>query len=94
MVEVRVQVSGDQATVAFTAHNQQARDALENASQRLRDLLGSQGFVNVQVDKKELGRLVNGLAERSPKVEVAATLDALKDLGFHWATRTSITTPT
>ena len=49
-VEVRVQVSGDQATVAFTAHNQQARDALENASQRLRDLLGSQGFVNVQVD--------------------------------------------
>lgn len=49
-VEVRVQVSGEQATVAFTAHNQQARDALENASQRLRDLLGSQGFVNVQVD--------------------------------------------
>lgn len=49
-VEVRVQVSSDQATVTFTAHNQQVRDALENASQRLRDLLGSQGFVNVQVD--------------------------------------------
>jgi flagellar hook-length control protein FliK len=49
-LEVRVQVNGDQATVAFTAHNQQARDALEGASQRLRDLLGAQGFVNVHVD--------------------------------------------
>jgi flagellar hook-length control protein FliK len=49
-VEVRVQISGDQAQISFTAHNQQARDALEGASQRLRDLLGAQGFVNVQVD--------------------------------------------
>lgn len=49
-VEVRVQVNGDQAAITFTAHNQQAREALEGASQRLRDLLGSQGFVNVQVD--------------------------------------------
>ena len=52
---------------------------------------GHEPFVNVQVDKKELGRLVNGLAERSPKVEVAATLDALKNLGFHWATRSGVT---
>lgn len=49
-LEVRVQVSGDQATVTFTAHNQQVREALEGASQRLREQLGSQGFVNVQVD--------------------------------------------
>jgi flagellar hook-length control protein FliK len=49
-VEVRVHINGDQATVAFTAHNQQAREALEGATQRLRDLLGAQGFVNVQVD--------------------------------------------
>lgn len=49
-VEVRVQINGDQAAVSFTAHNQQTREALADASQRLRDLLGAQGFVNVQVD--------------------------------------------
>ena len=44
-------------------------------------------FVNYEVTKKELGAIVNDLAERYPKVQVAATLDALKSAGFHWATR-------
>ncbi len=44
-------------------------------------------FVNASVDKKKLGAIVNELAETQPKVQVAATLDALKELGFHWATR-------
>ena len=35
--------------------------------------------------------IVNDLAERYPKVEVAAALDALKDAGFHWATRSGVT---
>ena len=48
-------------------------------------------FVNIQVDKTQLGVIVNRLAERYPKVEVAAVLDALKDLGFHWATRSGVT---
>ena len=48
-------------------------------------------FVNMQVDKTQLGVIVNRLAERYPKVEVAAVLDALKDLGFHWATRSGVT---
>ena len=42
-------------------------------------------------DKGTLSSLVNDLAERYKKVEVAATLDAIKDLGFHWATRSGIT---
>ena len=37
--------------------------------------------------RSELGEIVNDLAERYPKVQVAATLDALKAAGFHWATR-------
>ena len=41
--------------------------------------------------KKELGQIVNDLAERYPKVVVAQTLDALKSAGFHWATRSGIT---
>ncbi|GAB2484804.1 DNA-directed RNA polymerase subunit beta' [Jatrophihabitans fulvus] len=48
-------------------------------------------FVNYPVTKKELGQIVNDLAERYPKVQVANTLDALKAAGFHWATRSGIT---
>jgi len=48
-------------------------------------------FINYPVTKKELGAIVNDLAERYPKVQVAATLDALKAAGFHWATRAGIT---
>ncbi|HEY9566000.1 MAG TPA: DNA-directed RNA polymerase subunit beta' [Nocardioides sp.] len=48
-------------------------------------------FVNYEVGKKQLGGIVNDLAERYTKVEVAASLDALKDAGFHWATRSGVT---
>src|SRR5919112_854945 len=55
------------------------------------DLPEDYRFVNYQVPKKELGAIVNDLAERYPKVQVAATLDALKSAGFHCATRAGIT---
>jgi DNA-directed RNA polymerase subunit beta' len=48
-------------------------------------------YVNFEVGKKALGTIVNDLAERYTKVEVAASLDALKDTGFHWATRSGVT---
>ena len=48
-------------------------------------------FVNEQVDKKRLSTIVNDLAERYTKVQVAASLDALKEAGFHWATRSGTT---
>ncbi|CAA9476461.1 MAG: DNA-directed RNA polymerase beta' subunit, partial [uncultured Solirubrobacteraceae bacterium] len=48
-------------------------------------------FVNEEVGKKQLGVIVNDLAERYTKVEVAHALDALKDTGFHWATRSGVT---
>jgi DNA-directed RNA polymerase subunit beta' len=48
-------------------------------------------FVNHQVGKKELGVIVNDLAERYSKVDVANALDALKDTGFHWGTRSGVT---
>ncbi|WP_210650071.1 DNA-directed RNA polymerase subunit beta' [Nocardioides sp. SYSU D00065] len=48
-------------------------------------------FVNEEVGKKRLGAIVNDLAERYTKVQVAASLDALKDAGFHWATRSGVT---
>jgi DNA-directed RNA polymerase subunit beta' len=48
-------------------------------------------FVNYEVGKKAMGAIINDLAERYTKVEVAASLDALKDTGFHWATRSGVT---
>ncbi|MGL5810949.1 MAG: DNA-directed RNA polymerase subunit beta' [Nocardioides sp.] len=48
-------------------------------------------YVNYEVGKKALGIIVNDLAERYTKVDVAASLDALKDAGFHWATRSGVT---
>src|SRR5690348_16947582 len=48
-------------------------------------------FVNYEVGKKQLSAIVNELAETYPKVDVAAALDALKDAGFHWATRAGVT---
>jgi DNA-directed RNA polymerase subunit beta' len=48
-------------------------------------------YANYEVTKKQLGQIVNDLAERYQKVEVAHCLDQLKDLGFHWATRSGVT---
>ncbi len=48
-------------------------------------------WVNEPIDKKALSAIVNDLAERYPKVQVAATLDALKEAGFHWGTRSGTT---
>ncbi|EFQ81861.1 DNA-directed RNA polymerase, beta' subunit [Aeromicrobium marinum DSM 15272] len=48
-------------------------------------------YVNIQVGKKEIGVIVNDLAERYSKVDVANALDNLKDTGFHWATRSGVT---
>ncbi|MFB9732111.1 DNA-directed RNA polymerase subunit beta' [Ornithinimicrobium kibberense] len=48
-------------------------------------------YVNEVVEKKRLSAIVNDLAERYTKVQVAASLDALKNLGFHFATRSGTT---
>ncbi|MBX3089587.1 MAG: DNA-directed RNA polymerase subunit beta' [Cryobacterium sp.] len=48
-------------------------------------------YVEAVADKGKLSVIVNDLAERYPKVDVAATLDRIKDAGFHWATRSGVT---
>ncbi|WP_022871705.1 DNA-directed RNA polymerase subunit beta' [Nesterenkonia alba] len=44
-----------------------------------------------QADKKQLGVLINDLSERYSTVQVAQTLDNLKDAGFYWSTRSGVT---
>ena len=48
-------------------------------------------YVEAVADKAQISSIVNDLAERYPKVEVAAALDRIKDSGFHWATRSGVT---
>ncbi|OEU85225.1 DNA-directed RNA polymerase subunit beta' [Streptomyces abyssalis] len=48
-------------------------------------------YVEYSVGKKELSQIVNDLAERYPKVTVAAALDNLKSAGYFWATRSGVT---
>ena len=48
-------------------------------------------YVTDVADKGVITEIVEVLAEKYPKVVVAATLDALKDAGFHWATRSGVT---
>lgn len=48
-------------------------------------------YFNKQAGKGQISAIVNDLAERYPKTEVAATLDRIKDAGFRWATRSGVT---
>ncbi|GAA4674203.1 DNA-directed RNA polymerase subunit beta' [Frondihabitans cladoniiphilus] len=48
-------------------------------------------FVEEVTDKGVLSQIVNDLAERYPKVAVAAALDNIKDAGFYWASRSGVT---
>ncbi|WP_370893897.1 DNA-directed RNA polymerase subunit beta' [Janibacter sp. GXQ6167] len=54
-------------------------------------LPGDYPFVNEPVDRKRLSTIVNDLAERYTKVQVAASLDALKEAGYYWASRSGTT---
>ena len=48
-------------------------------------------FQNTRVDKKVMGRIVDELAHNYAKAEVAASLDAIKDLCYRYATRSGLT---
>ena len=80
---------------------QRSRSVLDNSTETIETTIGRALFnealpadfpyVDIDVTKKQLGGIVDRLAEFYPKVVVAQTLDALKALGFHWATRAGAT---
>ena len=47
-------------------------------------------YVEYQVGKKEITRIVTELVETVTRVEVAESLDKIKDAGFYWATRSGV----
>ncbi len=49
-LEVRINMEGDQASVSFSTHHAQVREALEMALPRLREMLAEQGIALAQAD--------------------------------------------
>ncbi|MDO4502630.1 MAG: DNA-directed RNA polymerase subunit beta' [Coriobacteriia bacterium] len=48
-------------------------------------------FLNYEMNKKEIGRLVEDVTNRYPLSQVPPILDGLKENGFHYATRAGLT---
>jgi flagellar hook-length control protein FliK len=63
-IEVRIAVQGGHAQVWLASHSAVTRDALESSSQKLRDMLGAQGFGQVSVDISQ-----RSFQERSPQAQ-------------------------
>jgi hypothetical protein len=61
-IEVRIALQGGHAQVSFSSHSAVTRDALESSSDKLREMLGSQGFSSVNVDISQ-----RSFQERSPQ---------------------------
>ncbi len=47
-------------------------------------------YMNIQLDKKNMGRLLDGAYDRVDRASVVEMLDAVKTLGYHWAARSGI----
>ena len=47
-------------------------------------------YVNHQLDKKSIGRLLDDAYDRIDRAAVVEMLDAVKSLGYHWAARSGI----
>lgn len=52
-IQIRMQVNGDQTAVSFVVSSQQAKDALENAMPRLKEMLEQQGMMLADSDVKQ-----------------------------------------
>jgi len=48
-------------------------------------------YINKVVGKRELSTILEELSERYDKVDIARTLDATKNIGFHFATKAGVT---
>ncbi|MGH9196989.1 MAG: DNA-directed RNA polymerase subunit beta', partial [Acidimicrobiia bacterium] len=48
-------------------------------------------YINSVVAKSDIGRLIEVVIEHYPRSDVATTLDAIKDLGFRFATKAGLT---
>ncbi len=103
--KIKVRLSDDERTRPLAAVPDEAADAgdaeestsaalLETTVGRLifnEALPADYPYQNHVIGKRELSKIIEDVSEHYDKVDVARTLDAVKSIGFHYATRAGVT---
>ena len=93
-IDVRLKRDGKVATAFNQFEEHKAGDHIETSVGRIifNDVLPKDyPYLNYEMNKSEISRLVADIAEKYPLGELPAIYDGLKDAGFHYATRAGVT---
>ncbi len=97
-LQAKIQVRLTRDTRVATAYGEftdcKAGDRIETTIGRItfnNVLPADYDYLNYEMNKKEISRLVEDVCNRYELSEVPAILDGLKDAGFHYATRAGVT---
>lgn len=93
-IDVRLKRDGKVATAYNTFEDHKAGDHIETSVGRIifNDVLPKDyPYLNYEMNKTEVSRLVADLAEKYPLGDLPEIYDGLKDAGFHYATRAGVT---
>ncbi len=93
-INVRLKRDGLVATSYNTFEDHKAGDHIETSVGRIifNDVLPKDyPYLNYEMNKTEISRLVADLAEKYPLGDLPEIYDGLKDAGFHYATRAGVT---
>ncbi len=93
-IQVRLRVDCQVATAFNTFEDHKAGDRIETTVGRIifnSTLPMDYPYLNYEMNKKEISRLVEDVTSRYDMSEVPPILDGLKDAGFHYATLAGVT---
>ena len=93
-IEVRLRVDCQVATAFGTIEEHKAGERIQTTVGRIifnNALPMDYPFLNYEMNKKEISRLVEDVTNRYELSEIPPILDALKDAGFHYATLAGVT---
>lgn len=93
-IDVRLSRDGLVATAFNTFEEHKAGDHIETTVGRIifNDVLPKDyPYLNYEMNKSEISRLVADIANKYPLGDLPAIFDGLKDAGFHYATRAGVT---
>ena len=93
-IEVRLNRDTQVATAYNVFEEHKAGERIHTTVGRIifnRSLPDDYPFLNYQMNKTEIGRLVGDVCDRYSPSEVPPILDGLKSTGFHYATRAGLT---
>ncbi len=93
-IEVRLRVDCQVATAYNTFEDHKAGDRIQTTVGRIifNDVLPPDfPYLNYEMNKTEISRLVQEVCNRYTMSEIPPILDGLKDAGFHYATRAGVT---